>query len=49
MAGITGYVAGPVVCALVSALGGMAISVATMVLMPFWTLLRDSNARSALD
>jgi hypothetical protein len=47
--GVCGYLAGPLFCAMISGLGSMAITLATMLLLPFWNLLHTSKAGNPLD
>jgi hypothetical protein len=47
--GVCGYLAGPVFCAMISGLGGMAITLSTMLFLPFWNLLRTGKAENTLD
>ena len=49
IAGVGGYLAGPVFCALLSGLGGLAVALSTMLLLPFWKLLRISNPCNTPD
>jgi hypothetical protein len=49
LVGLCGYLAGPVFCALLSGLGGMAATLSAMLLLPFWKFLRSSNASNTLD
>jgi hypothetical protein len=49
VAGVSGYVAGPVVCGLLSALGGLAVSLSTMILWPIWKLLSRGHDNNTLE
>jgi hypothetical protein len=40
LAGVIGYVAGPILSSVLCGLGGMALSLSSMVLLPLWRLLR---------
>jgi hypothetical protein len=45
--GVSGYLAGPVVGALLSGLGGMGLTLSAMVLLPLWNLWRTPNASNS--
>jgi hypothetical protein len=47
--GVVGYLAGPVFCAMISGLSGMAITLSTMVMLPLWKMLHTSKASDTLD
>jgi hypothetical protein len=49
VAGVSGYVAGPVVCGLLSALGGLAVTLSTMILWPIWKLLTSGHDNNTLE
>jgi hypothetical protein len=44
IAGVSGYCAGPLLGALISGLGGMALALSTLILLPLWNLLRSCTA-----
>jgi hypothetical protein len=49
VAGVSSYCAGPLLRALLSGLGGLALTLATLSLLPCWSLRRTSNASNGPD
>jgi hypothetical protein len=49
IAGVGGYLAGPVFCALVSGLSGLAVTLSTILLRPFWKLVLIGHSNNTPD
>lgn len=49
LAGVSGYFGGPLLCALLSAVGGMALTLSAMLLLPLWNLLRTCTTSNTSE